>query len=113
MFVLSCRARETDSEPLAALQRVQVAAENAEADYELAAKHAGGSVQDPSAKPGYGGSGSGAGGAAPEGDDSMLVVATAVDSVEADILPSKHLICVARSVRHCNTAASLSSASLI
>lgn len=67
-----------------------MSAENAEADYEMAAKHAGGSVQDPSAKPGYGGSGSGAGGAAAEPDDSMLVVATAVDSVEADILPSEY-----------------------
>ena len=70
--------------------RVQVAAENAEADFELAAKQAGAENQDPTVKPGYGQSD---GGAVPEPEsDSLLVVATAVDTateIEADILPSK------------------------
>eukprot|EP01043_Picozoa_sp_COSAG02_P028187 COSAG02_NODE_1697_length_11261_cov_12.260975_5_plen_81_part_00 len=68
----------------------QVAAENAEADFELAAKQAGSSTQDPTVKPGY----QSDGGAVPEpeGDDSLLVVATAVDTateIEADVLPSE------------------------
>ena len=68
---------------------VQVAAENAEADFELAAKHAGSSAQDPTVKPGYGGFASEP---EPEADESLLVVATAVDTateIEADILPSE------------------------
>ena len=70
---------------------IQVAAENAEADFELAAKQAGSSAQDPSVKPGYSQSDGGAV-PEPEGNDSLFVVATAVDTateIEADILPSE------------------------
>lgn len=68
-----------------------MAAENAEADFELAAKQAGSSVQDPTVKHGY----QSGGGAIPEpeADDSLLVVATAVDTateIEADVLPSEY-----------------------
>lgn len=66
-----------------------MAAENAEADFELAAKQAGSSPQDPTAKPG---SASGFPVPEPESAGNMLVVATAVDTateIEADILPSE------------------------
>ena len=63
------------------------AAENAEADYEMAAKQAGHMPQDHTAKPGYRG-----GGAEPEPEQDV-VVATLVDAepvvTDGELLPSE------------------------
>ena len=70
-----------------AVDATMAAAENSEADYEMAAKQAGHMPQDHTAKPGYRG-----GGAEPEPEQDV-VVATLVDAepvvTDGELLPSE------------------------
>ena len=83
-----------------AVDATMAAAENSEADYEMAAKQAGHMPQDHTAKPGYRG-----GGAEPEPEQDV-VVATLVDAepvvTDGELLPSE--FAQADSVRICKSA---------